>query len=248
MGVFAKISKVIEKTRAVTKEGRNESQRYDYVRWKETAEMVRKAAVEAGLAMSTTVTEEKHEFVSENGKNVLWSFVTLRLDMTDTESTSAEPDTYSVTAHGSAKDFGDKAVYKATTGALKYALRQAFLLPDTDDDPEADETVDEKPTQPVSKPVSKPAETADKPRFAAPQGKNQEPTAEPANKAAQYVPATKLHELLKLVQKLDSSLTVDQAKAKIVDEAAKHGVTNLKAMTQAQYVKVEDGLKQVTIK
>jgi hypothetical protein len=43
-----------------------------------------------------------------------------------------------VQSPGSGQDPGDKAHYKAMTGALKYALRQTFAIP-TGDDPEADE-------------------------------------------------------------------------------------------------------------
>jgi hypothetical protein len=45
-----------------------------------------------------------------------------------------------ITAPGSGQDPGDKAHYKAMTGALKYALRQSFAVP-TGDDPERDEDV-----------------------------------------------------------------------------------------------------------
>ena len=51
---------------------------------------------------------------------------------------------------GDGADSGDKGIYKAQTGALKNALRNAFLLPD-EADPEADEEVD-KATK-VSKPT-----------------------------------------------------------------------------------------------
>jgi len=47
---------------------------------------------------------------------------------------------------GTGADTGDKAAYKAQTGALKYALKNAFLVPDEpgyEADPEADPTVDE---------------------------------------------------------------------------------------------------------
>ena len=45
-------------------------------------------------------------------------------------------------ALGEGADTGDKAVYKAQTGALKYALKNAALAPDKAD-PEADPTLDE---------------------------------------------------------------------------------------------------------
>ena len=44
-------------------------------------------------------------------------------------------------SYGTGTDKGDKAVYKAMTGALKYGLRHAFLIPD-ESDPEGDASVD----------------------------------------------------------------------------------------------------------
>ena len=53
------------------------------------------------------------------------------------------PETVPIVLHsyGTGTDKGDKAVYKAQTGALKYGLRHAFLIPD-ESDPEADSSVD----------------------------------------------------------------------------------------------------------
>lgn len=64
---------------------------------------------------------------------------TIRLTVADSET----GESLSVTAPGYAEDFsykenrpnGDKAVYKAITGATKYAVRSFFCLP-SDDDPE----------------------------------------------------------------------------------------------------------------
>lgn len=128
----------------------------------------------------------------------------------------------------------------AVTYARRYSLMAvAGIAPEDDDGNEASGKEEKEQPKQEAKPDPKP-------RFTAPEGKNQEPKAEAGN-AAQYVPAAKLHDLLKLVQKLQPELTVDQAKAKIVDEAGKIGVTNLKAMTQAQYVKVEDSIRQVAL-
>ena len=63
----------------------------------------------------------------------------VRLTIVDTET----GESLSVTAPGYSEDFsykdnrpnGDKAVYKAITGATKYAVRSCFCLP-SDDDPE----------------------------------------------------------------------------------------------------------------
>lgn len=48
-----------------------------------------------------------------------------------------------VQAIGEGLDNGDKAAYKAATGALKYALRQAFLI-ETGDDPDKERVEEEK--------------------------------------------------------------------------------------------------------
>lgn len=59
-----------------------------------------------------------------------------------------------ICAPGSGQDPGDKAHYKAMTGALKYALRQSFAVP-TGDDPERDE---ESRRGPVGSVVAAPVE------------------------------------------------------------------------------------------
>ena len=57
---------------------------------------------------------------------------------------------------GSGADTGDKAAYKAQTGALKYALRNAFLIPDEkgQDEPEADAMLDENALADYAPPVT----------------------------------------------------------------------------------------------
>jgi hypothetical protein len=49
-------------------------------------------------------------------------------------------------SEGEGQDAGDKGIYKAITGAQKYALMKAFMIP-TGDDPEADSGVDERNTK-----------------------------------------------------------------------------------------------------
>src|SRR5699024_1473369 len=49
----------------------------------------------------------------------------------------------SIHSIGEGQDAGDKAVYKAITGATKYALMKVFMIP-TGDDPEQDYEADER--------------------------------------------------------------------------------------------------------
>jgi hypothetical protein len=62
-----------------------------------------------------------------------------------------------VRAIGEGMDTGDKAIYKAMTGAFKYALRQTFVI-ETGDDPDKErqeETTEPEERKPFTEPVSK---------------------------------------------------------------------------------------------
>ena len=92
---------------------------------------VQRACNEQGLIVIADCIESK----IEPGR----ASVVVRLSVVDTET----GESLSVTAPGYSEDFsykdnrpnGDKAVYKAITGATKYAVRSCFCLP-SDDDPE----------------------------------------------------------------------------------------------------------------
>lgn len=73
--------------------------------------------------------------------------------------TNAEDPSDKVTGRflGSGEDKGDKAVYKAITGAIKYILTTTFLIP-TGDDPEASDRQATSTASPAAKPATKPAE------------------------------------------------------------------------------------------
>lgn len=95
---------------------------------------IRPAMVDNNLFMSPS----KYEILSTvNGLVTVYAEFTL---------THKDGETIVVTSIGQGKDSGDKAIPKALTGALKYALRQLFLI-ETGDDPdnlasEAHDTID----------------------------------------------------------------------------------------------------------
>jgi hypothetical protein len=72
------------------------------------------------------------EGLTPSGKQTL---LTLRFTWTITDGDTGE--LFSFQSIGTGSDSSDKAAYKAATGALKYALLTAFLIP-TGDDPEND--------------------------------------------------------------------------------------------------------------
>ena len=135
--------KVIE---CVEKGGRNTAQGYDYVKAVDMVQAFRKACLDLNIYAEInmefagppfTVARSKDPNTPFTAINVRCSGVLYDIDSTETKTFSGL---------GCGCDSNDKAVYKAQTGALKYALKHAGLIPDEGAvDPEADETVDEEP-------------------------------------------------------------------------------------------------------
>ncbi len=134
--IAAKLVAAMKAVDAVEKKGRNTQQGYSFVRATDVANEVRKALATAGVAFTYSVVSER-TWEAPTSKGSLQFFCSLIVDVTFTDAESGE----SMTARsiGWGGDMQDKAPYKAMTGALKYALRMNFLIPD-ESDPEAAET------------------------------------------------------------------------------------------------------------
>ena len=132
----AKIAKVMEAVGYVAKTGTNSAQGYKFVQASAVADKVREQLVKFNVSMTPTQIDVISEGLTPSGKQ---SLLTLRFTWTLTDGDSGE--TISFQSVGTGADSGDKAAYKAATGALKYALLTGFLIP-TGDDPEADIATD----------------------------------------------------------------------------------------------------------
>jgi len=132
----AKIAKVMEAVGYVAKTGTNSAQGYKFVQASAVADKVREQLVKYNISMTPTAIDVISEGLTPSGKQAL---LTLRFTWTLTDGESGE--TISFQSIGTGADSGDKAAYKAATGALKYALLTGFLIP-TGDDPEADLATD----------------------------------------------------------------------------------------------------------
>lgn len=117
---------------AVEKNGKNTFQNYKYVRAADVANEVRKAMIANGIAFTFDVVDSQHW---TGGKEDKMFFCQLTVNCTFTCSESGETMSGRVVGWGS--DTLDKAPFKAMTGAIKYALRMNFLIPD-ESDPEND--------------------------------------------------------------------------------------------------------------
>ena len=120
----------------VPKGGTNQAQGYKFVQASAVADKVREQLARLNVSMTPTTIDVISEGVTPSGKQAL---LTLRFTWTLTDGDSGE--TISFQSIGTGADSGDKAAYKAATGALKYALLTGFLIP-TGDDPEADPATD----------------------------------------------------------------------------------------------------------
>ena len=124
-----KLALVRRRITYVQKRGRNELHDYSYVTAADIAGAVGDLFAELGVVVVPKLESISHEPLRAGVERV--ARVIMNYSFVDVES--GEEITARVAGEG--LDAGDKAPYKAMTGALKYALLQSFLLA-TGDDPE----------------------------------------------------------------------------------------------------------------
>ncbi len=127
--LYQKLVAVQQQLKPVAENGKNNYQNYTYATAGDVIEPVKKACNQQGLFLFLDVIESK----IEPGK----AQCTIKLTVGDSET----GEELSITSFGYAEDWsykdnrptGDKAIYKAITGGTKYAIREMFALPSTDD-------------------------------------------------------------------------------------------------------------------
>lgn len=136
----------------VEKSGRNEFQKYNYVKAADVAWIVRKALSERNIYLVCDVLDVRNYEIPAREGHMQAVDVKMQFSFFDGEA----PETLPVVLHscGTGTDKGDKAIFKAQTGALKYGLRHAFLIPD-ESDPEGDESVDKETAKAAADAVGK---------------------------------------------------------------------------------------------
>lgn len=150
--LVAKLAEACDEVGGIEKKGTNTQQKYAYVKAADVAKAIRHELFSRGIIIVASESEFAHERIETNSGGFMTE-VRLKATYTITDGTES----LKFDAWGVARDSGDKAVYKAKTGALKYFLRGLGLIPDEKDDPEADETVDDPKNAPRSTPVERKA-------------------------------------------------------------------------------------------
>jgi hypothetical protein len=140
--LVAKLAKVMAETRWVEKKGRNSFFNYDYAKESDILDAVRTKLADHGIFVFTSI--ESTDFKetgkrTRDGSPVNLVFVKTKHTFWDGET----GETIEVFGSGCGEDSGDKGIYKAITGAMKYFISKNFLI-STGDDPEKDEDADKK--------------------------------------------------------------------------------------------------------
>lgn len=146
-----KLAQVMKQVKNIEKRGYNKFHKYHYATESDVAEKIRDILADQHVMMIPNMSSHSiREHVNNSGKTEY--IATVIIDFTFYDGETGEEITFSGIGEG--QDSGDKAVYKAMTGAQKYALMKAFLIP-TNDDPERDSGSDVK---------SKPSNTSSAPK------------------------------------------------------------------------------------
>ena len=127
-----KLAEVRRRIGYIQKRGFNERNNYSYVTAADLAGAVGDILAELGVVIVPSLESITYEAGRNGGAEVSRSAQVV-MSYTFTDVDTGEAITAKVAGQG--LDSGDKAPYKAMTGALKYALLQSFLLA-TGDDPE----------------------------------------------------------------------------------------------------------------
>lgn len=149
------ILQVYSKVGYVLKSGYNSHQKYKFAGEDDFIKTLRPFMIEAGLVFYPTsiIGECKPIGTEEKPKNHAAYIYTFRI----LHAESGEFIEVAATGEGTGND--DKSSYKAATGALKYALRQAFMI-ETGDDPDKDIVVKKEKEEAAAKAEGKRKEEA----------------------------------------------------------------------------------------
>lgn len=141
--LIKKLTEIMQEVKYIQKKGFNSFNNYKYATESDVAEKVREELANRCVMMIPNILETSYrEHTNRKGNTEYITKVRMEFKFIDGE-TGEELIFHS---EGEGQDAGDKGIYKAITGAQKYALMKVFMIP-TGDDPEADSGVDERNTK-----------------------------------------------------------------------------------------------------
>ena len=129
MNIHERLHAIMSEVGSVPKKGENEFHKYKYAKEADYVDAIRPLL--SKYRVSVIPQTEMFSFTPENT-----TLVNLKIHYILTNIDNPE-DHVNATIIGQGQDKGDKAIYKAITGAKKYFIANTFMIA-TNDDPEAD--------------------------------------------------------------------------------------------------------------
>ncbi len=128
-----KMLRIIEAIDKVDKAGHNEFSNYNYQKENDIKLAVRNALIEHKVyPLHSVIDSETVQYTSGKGKPMFMIDITYRIEFIDTETGFSLVSDF----RGQGSDTGDKGLFKAITGALKYNYINNFAIPSETMDPE----------------------------------------------------------------------------------------------------------------
>ena len=124
--LVSKLVDIMAEMGTVAKKGRNEFHKYDYIRESDVSEKMQDCLVKHRVFIFSSIVSSESQQV---GSSIL---STVQVEYTFVDADNPE-DKFTVSAAGDGIDKGDKAIYKAITGAHKYFLIRNFNLGSDED-------------------------------------------------------------------------------------------------------------------
>lgn len=153
--VVAALCRVMQAVRNVPKAGYNQLQRYHYHRDADIAEAVGKALAEEGVILIPSL-HEVRDLPTRQTRDGGQMF-RCEVIVTYTAIHAESGDSISFNMAGAGEDTGDKALYKALTGASKYAMKKLFNIGESDDaENDSGHTTPPQPQSPQYQPPPQP--------------------------------------------------------------------------------------------
>lgn len=202
MTLNEKLFSVYSLLESIEKNGENTSQNYDYIKAVDVVRAIRAQLIAIKVYAEVNFFFEGVPYTIARAKypDAPFSARDCRCVAVFHDLESQEISTGS--GLGTGADTGDKAIYKAQTGAFKYALKNSFMVPDeAAPDAEGDPTVDENaepdfdsakaaPRKETKKEATKPPKANIPASTPAPEPSNPTPAAAPLTAATNTEPAT----------------------------------------------------------
>lgn len=143
LNLYKKLHKIIKEGVVVGKNGNNTFHKYKYVTEADVTDAVRQKFTENNILLTASLTGVR----PGNGPDIVETV--MEFTLIDLDNNESQKYIFS----GFGQDKGDKAIYKAYTGAFKYFLMKNLMI-GSDADPENDEEDTKKPKKNVLKAAS----------------------------------------------------------------------------------------------